>query len=100
MHHLLSVLSTYRRERVHKIYIEILPYTLWSADAPFLLPGFTSSVIETAHTHGDGFVSFWVWLAIVTAGFSDRLGKSLLNAALLATCLRKAALTGHWDARE
>jgi len=32
--------------------------------------------------------------------FSDRLGKSLLNAALLATSLRKAALTGHWDARE
>jgi len=32
--------------------------------------------------------------------FSDRLGKSLLNAALHTTSLRKAALMGDWNARE
>jgi hypothetical protein len=57
MHHLLSVLSTYRRERVYKIDSYIFPYTLWSAAAPFLLLGFASSVIETECTHGDGFAS-------------------------------------------
>ena len=30
----------------------------------FLLPGFASSVIQTARAHGDGFMSLWVWLAI------------------------------------
>jgi len=30
----------------------------------FLLPGFASSVIQTARDHGDGFVSLRVWLAM------------------------------------
>jgi len=41
-----------------------LPALLELAATAFLLPGFASSVIQTARAHGDGFMSLWVWLAM------------------------------------
>jgi len=65
MHHSLSILSTHPRKCAHKIDTYILPEALGLAATTFLLPGFASSVIQTARvTHGDGLISLGVWLAI------------------------------------
>ena len=33
-------------------------------DSPAVVPGLAASVIQTARTHGDGFISLWVWSAM------------------------------------